>query len=104
MSDSFQFTGTEKALNRKIAKLAGVQAELSLHQHEIEARAQALLASHHKTGEHQITTSEGKVDHYVNLEGPAALSIEEGHFNGYKGKRKYVEGLHVLTRAAGLRL
>lgn len=100
MSDStFSFSGSRQSLNKKIARLDSVQAALKVEQAKIAAKAQALLADHHKTGEHEITMSSGKVDKYVNLEGPAALSVEAGHFDGYKGKRKHVEGLHILKRA-----
>jgi hypothetical protein len=97
--DSFSFTGSLKSLNKKLAQMPEVQAILDVKREEIYAKAQALFAEHHKTGEHEVTKSDGRVDKYVNIDGPGALSIEEGHFNGYKGKRKYVEGLHVLRRA-----
>jgi Family of unknown function (DUF5403) len=99
VSDSFTFSGSQKSLNKMIARLDVVQLALEVERGKVYVKAQALFAEHHKTGEHEITMSDGKVDKYVNLEGPAALSIEVGHFNGYKGRRKYVEGLHVLTRA-----
>lgn len=97
--ESFSFTGSAKSLNKKLAKLPEVQAVLDTKREEIYAKAQALFAEHHKTGEHEITKSDGRVDKYVNIDGPGALSIEEGHFDGYRGKRRYVEGLHILGRA-----
>lgn len=89
-----------KRLNQIIAG----QAKPAVHEHalEIGARAEGILSAHHKTGEHQITVTDGKTDAKVNLEGPAALSVEVGHFAGYKGERKYVEGIHALRDAAGL--
>lgn len=95
----FTFSGSQKSLNRMIGKLEGVQLELELEAFKIYDKAVALMAEHRKTGEHDITMSKGRIDHYVNLEGPGALSLEVGHFDGYKGRRRFVEGIHVLLRS-----
>lgn len=47
--------------------------------------------------EHRVTQTKGKVDHYINLEGPAAMSVEEGHHNHWNGA--WVEGLHIIKGA-----
>jgi hypothetical protein len=56
--------------------------------------ARARLAGHRKTGNHKITQTKGKVDHFVNLEGTAALAVEVGHHNIRDGE--FVPGIHVL--------
>ena len=90
----------DRTINRLIAREAG--PEVAQHALRIGVKAEGLLATHHRSGEHRIEVDHGKVDAYVSLVGPAALSVEEGHFDGYGGHRTYVEGLHVLRRAAGL--
>lgn len=96
----------------KIRLFANVERVIS-HSDEVEAilgdaafgvtgRARSNLAKHRKTGEHRITQTKGNVDHFVNLEGPAALSVEDGHFVGgqFQGDEpKFVEGLHILRDA-----
>lgn len=72
---------------------------------EVADVAQVLLAAHRKTGEHEITTTHGDVDAFVNLEGPAVLSVEFGHLVKGKYERavpKKVPGLYIITGAAGL--
>lgn len=55
------------------------------------------LASHRDTGKHKITQTKGTVDHFVNLEGVAAMAIEVGHHNHRDGE--FVPGIHVLGRS-----
>lgn len=64
---------------------------------EITLRARDRLARHKKLGDHRVTQTKGKVDHYVNLEGPAAMSVEEGHHNHRGGG--WVEGLEIVQGA-----
>jgi hypothetical protein len=52
------------------------------------------LASHRETGKHKITQTKGTVDHFVNLEGVAAMAVEVGHHNHRDGE--FVPGIHVL--------
>ncbi|WP_051898620.1 DUF5403 family protein [Sciscionella sediminilitoris] len=92
---------SSKRANKIVAQIARpAVAEVAL---EIGVKAERLLAEHHRSGEHRIEVDQNRVDAYVSLVGPAAAAIELGHFAGYKGERSKVEGLHVLTRAAGLR-
>jgi hypothetical protein len=86
-----------KTMERTIAHSDEVEGILGDHAYPVMIRARALLDRHRKTGEHRITQTKGQVDHFVNLEGPAAMSVEEGHFVG----DRYVDGLHVLRDALG---
>lgn len=68
----------------------------------IGVRAEAALAGHRHDGDHKVTVTEGRrSDAFVNLEGPAPMSVEFGHWTGYKA-RAYVPGLRILRDAAGL--
>lgn len=58
--------------------------------------ARTRLASHRETGDHRITQTKGAVDHFVNLEGEAALAVEVGHHQ--RGSGEFVPGIHVLGR------
>jgi hypothetical protein len=82
-----------KNLERDVARSLETQDALRRFSGVIASAAQARLARHRKTGEHQITRTQGKVDHFVNLEGPASLSVEVGHITK---SGKFVEGLHIL--------
>lgn len=88
---------------RDIAHTAELEAKLGDITYIILVRARAGLARHHKTGAHKVTQTKGRVDHYVNLEGPAAMAIEEGHFVGgfYANTEsiRFVDGLHILRNA-----
>lgn len=88
-----------KNTNRTVAKLDEVLAELDAVADEIAGRAEANLAAHRDDGEHRITRTRGRVDRFVNLDGPAAESVEFGHFTP-DGRR--VPGLRILRDAAGL--
>jgi hypothetical protein len=92
-------------LERTIAHTDELEGQLGDHAYTIMIRARGNLSRHRKSGEHRITQTKGKVDHYVNLEGPAAMSIEEGHFLGgfYANTEsiRFVEGLHILRNAIG---
>lgn len=68
---------------------------------ELGVRAEANLARHRDDGTHRVTVDQPKIDAFVRLEGEAPLSVEMGHFTGYK-RRRYVPGLRVLQDAAGL--
>jgi hypothetical protein len=92
-------------LERTVAHTQELEGQLGDFAYTILIRARSNLARHRKTGQHRVTQTKGRVDHFVNLEGPAALSIEEGHFLGgfYENTEsiRYVEGLHVLRNAIG---
>lgn len=85
-------------LEREIAHSDEVEGILGDHAFEILTRARANLAAHTKTGKHKVTQTKGKVDHFVNLEGPAAVSVELGHFdrNG-----NWVRGIGIFAEIWG---
>lgn len=88
-----------KSLERTVAHGDDTQGHLTKHARVLASAAQARLARHRKTGEHQITVAKGSVDHFVNLVGPAAMALEEGHFvdNGeVDASVTYVPGLRIL--------
>ena len=87
-------------VNRVVAR----EARPAVHEHalDIGVRAEGNLARHREHGRHRVTVTAGrKTDAFVNLEGPAPLSVEFGHYTGYKN-REYVPGLRVLRDAAGI--
>lgn len=93
------------AMNHVVSHLPGVKAAVYFEARDIGARAEARLAMHKTTGNASISVTRGDVDSFVNLEDPAALSIEFGHWVGGKYRRstpKYVPGLYIITGAAGL--
>lgn len=82
-----------KNLEKVLAQGDECQEHMTRHARVLASAAQARLARHHKTGTHGIVVRKGDVDHFINLEGPAALSVEVGHIapNG-----EFVEGLHIV--------
>ncbi|GAB4584404.1 DUF5403 family protein [Nocardia sp. IFM 10818] len=95
----------EKAMNQVISHLDGVKGAAAAEANEIGSRAESRLAGHRRSGRAKVTVTHGDVDSFVNLEDPAAMSIEFGHM--VKGKYeteepKYVPGLYIITGAAGL--
>lgn len=99
------FVRDTKALRGVNARMPQVQAALELRAEAIRLAADALFASHDHPGGHRIESGRGDVDRTVSLVGPAALSVEFGHFAGPRTEgadRTFVKGLHILSRAAGL--
>jgi hypothetical protein len=86
-----------KTMERTIAHSDEVDQALGDWAFMYTQRARALLAVHRKTGSHRITQTKGKVDHFVNLEGPDSISVELGHHNHRGGQ--FVQGLHILRNA-----
>lgn len=89
---------SDKAFNRQLATLPSVRRAVRGERDEIAVRARSLFAAHDRPGGHRITTSNGAVDAHVWLEGPAPRAVEFGHFT--PSGEKYVDGLHILARAA----
>ena len=93
----------DEVMNRRIARLPGVQAELKAHATIIAGIATALLAPHRKSGSHKVVvqrvrvTRFGRIDWFASLMGPAAAAVEEGQWHNFTGE--WVEGLHVLEEA-----
>lgn len=84
---------------RKMARDKGVRLAVRAERDRIAAAAEGYFASHDNPGGHRITTSNGRVDAFINLDGPAPLSVEFGHWQKTKDGHEFVEGLHVLGRA-----
>jgi hypothetical protein len=84
-----------KNLERIVAHLPELEEQMGdITYEKILLPARDNLARHHKTGAHKVTQTKGKVDHFVNLEGPASISVEEGHHAAHSGK--WVKGLNIL--------
>ncbi|MFI6205911.1 DUF5403 family protein [Streptomyces sp. NPDC051041] len=116
MAEIYERSG-KRQLERLVATLPGVQAELDEKRFEVAARAEALLLQHRQEGHARIDVADGDVDKYVILDDErgdkAALSIEYGRAESIVVKRrkdgtKYLdvipasEGLFILARAANL--
>lgn len=86
-------------IDRIMARDKGVRAAVRGKRDQVAGIAEGLFASHDNPGGHEITTSNGRVDAFVSLEGPAPLSVEFGHWQETKNGREFVEGLHILGRA-----
>lgn len=93
---------SEKVMNRIVSHLPGVHDELGDTARRVQRSAKRRLVAHKQTGKADVTLTEGDVDWLVNLEDQAALSIEFGHYTRTKDGYVYVQGLYVLSRAAGL--
>lgn len=92
--------------DRVVAHLAGVKGAVWAETLSIGREAEALFAAHDRPGGHEVGTAKGRLDGFVFLEGPAPLSVEFGHW-AHRGEHPqgppvFVEGLHILGRAAVL--
>jgi len=85
-------------LERVIAHSQEMEQILGDEAFQILMRARENLAPHHRTGEHKVTQTKGKVDHFVNLEGQAALAVEKGW---HDKQGQFHPGLRILRRAIG---
>lgn len=95
----------DQAMNRVVSHLPDCKDACAHKADEIKGIAEGRLAAHRKTGSHQVSVSHGDVDSFVNLDGPAVLSVEFGHWVKGKYERstpKKVPGLYIITGAAGL--
>lgn len=94
-----------KRTNAIVAHLPGVKKAVRGKAEEIGGRARTFLAAHRVTGEHHIEVTSGKVDSFMSLVGPAAISVEFGHgaYTDKHGRKVGAsQGLYIVTRAAGL--
>ncbi|WP_042800928.1 hypothetical protein [Streptomyces sp. C] len=121
MADIYDYGGKRK-LERVVAVLPNVQAELDKRRFQIAVRAEELLLqaraeSAYAEGHSSIDVADGDVDKYVILDDDrgdkAALSIEFGRAEQFitrkrKDGQTYLDiipaadGLFILTRAANL--
>lgn len=89
---------------RKVNRIVARQARTATHAAalDIGVRAEANLARHRDNGRHRIDVVDGRrSDAFVTLSGRAPLSVEWGHWTGYR-HRVYVPGLRILRDAAGI--
>lgn len=101
--------------NEDVSTLSGVRDAVRNEASEIYFKAEGILAGHRKTGNARIEISDTMYyshwgvtvsmidERAANAGGPGALSIEFGHFikTGSGGER-FVDGLYVMSRGAGL--
>lgn len=91
-------------LSQYVAKRAAVIAAVRAKAEEVAAKAEGLLAAHRKDGTAKIEVTSGRVDSYVCLVDPNALSIEYGHREFTRASDgQHVgasQGLHILAKAA----
>lgn len=98
----------DRGFNQLISHMPGVHNELGDVARRVKGNGQRRLATHRRSGVTKVTTTSGEVDWFVNLEGESQLAVESIEFGHWvKGKYetdkpKYVQGLYILTRAAGL--
>lgn len=87
-------------LERWLASRPGVQAAVDDVADRVYSNARADFAKHDRPGGHRIKKGPppNRLDRAVYLTGPAPLSVEFGHFT--PSGDKYVEGLHIMGRAA----
>lgn len=93
----------QKDISKHLAKDDTVQKALRDRAEKMARVGKALLASHRKTGSHEVkyeghqsTVKFGHIDHYVVMTGRAPISVEFGHRSENGG---WVGGLYILTRA-----
>jgi hypothetical protein len=89
--------------------IVGTEAAPEVHRKtdQVGARAEAMLSSHRRTGEHEIFIEHEEIDGLYGLEGVHPESVEFGHWVEGKFKTdppKFAEGLYIITGAAGLEL
>lgn len=82
----------------KVAKLPEVHLEIVALRDRMAAIAEADFASHDHPGRHELTKQDERIDALLSLDGPAPMSVEFGHWS--RGHKKYVEGLHIIGKAA----
>lgn len=102
------YVANSKSVRKRLAKMPKVQAAVQKEAEAIQARAEAGLVQHRKTGAAKVVLARGEIDRYILLEDrrnttqdhAAAWAIEYGHHNVRTGR--WTEGIYVLTKAAGL--
>jgi len=89
-----------RGLERRVARLPQVQAELDWVADEVLDAAKTRAIAHRDTGRlaSSLKVKRGRVDRRVESDDPNILSIEYGHTDARTGKQ--VDGLHILSGAA----
>lgn len=103
MANKITITKKQVDFNKHLSMHTKVQQGMSVVAGKMHRNASASLAAHRKTGSHtikfenQTNTKYGHIDHYVVMEGPAAVSVEYGHWSA--SHKRYVQGLYIMTNA-----
>jgi len=103
MANKVQITTSQLEFNKKLSKHDDVQDALKGVARKAYASASGRLAAHRKTGSHSIEIERiknvkyGHIDWYVSMVGPAAVSVEYGHWS--PNHNRYVQGLYIMTNA-----
>jgi hypothetical protein len=90
------------AMNRIVANLEGVKTSVYNRAVVIASKAYADLRSHYYEGESSISVERHRTDTFVYLVDPWAASIEFGHWSVSENGVKWVRGLYIISRAAGI--
>lgn len=97
----------KRGIQKIVAMSDDVQDGLDDFQLEVALRAESLLRQHRETGNAKIELERGRIDRYVVLDDPAALSIEFGRAGYIDPDTEEEWGgsppLYILSRAAHLR-
>jgi hypothetical protein len=90
-------------IESRIARQPFVKAAVRAERDKVADIAKGLFAEHDNPGGHKITTTNSrKTDAFINMDGPAPLSVEFGHFAAQSADGdipRFVEGLHIFSRA-----
>ena len=103
MANKVQITASQLEFNQKLSKHDDVQDALKGVAQKAYASASSRLAAHRKTGSHSIeierikSVKYGHIDWYVSMVGPAAASVEYGHWSA--NHKRYIQGLYIITNA-----
>lgn len=91
-------------LERTIAHLPGVKTAVRAEAEKLAGTARTRLAAHRITGTTQIEVTSGKVDSFVSMVGPGAVSIEYGRSAFTRPDGRYVgamQGLYIISSLLG---
>ena len=83
------------------SKSSGVKDAVHARAEILATRARGLLAQHRETGASKIEVTKGRVDSFVSLVDPAAMSIEFGR-HAHPDGRDAMQGLYILHRTIGM--
>lgn len=89
-----------KGLEKRLARLPEVQAELDRIAGLVLDAAKARADAHRDTGQlaESLSVQRGRVDRRVESDDPNIVAIEFGHTDAKSGK--HVDGIHLLSGAA----
>ena len=90
-----------RGLERRLAHQPGVRKAVHEAAKPIAAKAKARLAAHKDEGEHEVVLTRGAVDSYVELVGPAPLTLETGRAGGVDVNGRRVGAMEPLRILRG---